>query len=81
MPPIKENGSFYVLSCDQHIITGSVIPYLSIIIAYIGAFYIFRIAECEHLSSLSETVSEQYALSNLAGLYIIYSYPFSLGIS
>ena len=60
MPPVKENNaSFYILSCDKRVITGNVIPYLAIIIAYIGAFYIFRIAECEHLSSLSETVSEK----------------------
>ncbi len=38
-----------------------IISYLMICIAYPLAIYTFRIAEPEHLSTLAETVSCQYA--------------------
>ena len=38
--------------------TSDILSYLLILASYLGAFYVFRVSEAEHLSSLSETVRD-----------------------
>ena len=55
--PNNVSSEYSVLSCEDNVFTKSIISYLMILISYALAFYTFRVAEPEHLSSLTERVS------------------------
>ena len=54
--PRKVSDDYYVLNCEGHLVTYDGISYLMILTSYVVAMYTFRVAEPEHLFSLTERV-------------------------
>ena len=59
---VMNSSDYYILRCDSHVVTLSIISYSMILIAYPLALYTFRVTDPEHLSSLAETVSGSFSV-------------------
>ncbi len=57
MVPQNVSDEYYVISCENHLVTYDILSYLMMLFAYPLALYTFRVAEPENLSSLAESVS------------------------
>ena len=51
------NESYYDITCSKHMITSFIIPQILLLCAFVYGLYIFRRAQTEHLSTLTEAVS------------------------
>ena len=64
-PGPQNESQAHNVTCQKHLLTSYLIPDLLLMVAYVYGLYVFRMALPEHLTTLMETVREEYMYSTI----------------
>lgn len=66
----SDNETFYEVRCERHILTTFLIPDILLLSAFLYGLYIFRWAQTEQLSTLTEAVSLEGLVASLSSIIL-----------